>query len=281
MAISASDVMKLRDQTGAGMMDCKKALEATSGDFEAAVDHLRKQGLKSADKMAGRATGEGRVYVTLAPDGRSGAIVAVECETDFVARTSDFESLLADLCAHVLEHRPGSAEEMLEQPWSKGGGTVSEAVRVAVGKLGENLRLAGARFLENPGGRVGSYVHHNQKIGVLASVDTSRSSEEASELLKELCMHIAVNNPIGRVREDVDQALLAREREIYREEAKDKPADMQEKIVEGKVRRFYAEKVLVEQPWVKDDKLSVAQAVQARLGKDAAVAAFARFAIGA
>lgn len=279
MAISASDVSRLREQTGAGMMDCKKALEATAGDFEQAVDHLRKQGLKSADKKAGRATGEGRVFARIDADGRGGTLVAVQCETDFVARTPDFDRLLQELCEHVEEHEPRSIEEMLRQPW-RGGETVETMMRATIGRLGENLQLAAATRLALSDGQVGAYVHHNQKVGAIAAVRTPAPRERAQEVLKTLCMHIVAKAPIAARRDEVPAERIERERAIYLEEVKGKPENIQEKIVGGKLDKYFAETVLTEQPWVLDDSLSVAAALERELGKGTHLVSFVRYAVG-
>lgn len=279
MAISATDVSKLREQTGAGLMDCKKALEATGGDIEAAIDHLRKQGLKSADKKAGRATGEGRVFARLDADGRGGTMVAVQCETDFVARTQEFEKLLDDLCAHVEEHEPKSVEEMLEQPW-QGSVSVSHALRELIGRLGENLQLASIGRLRSTDGYVGLYVHHNQKVGAIAAVKTGAEREKAQEILKTLCMHIVAKAPLAARRAQIPDTTIQRERAIYLEEVKGKPDNIRDKIVDGKLDKFYADTVVTEQPWVMDDSLTVAKALERELGKGTVLEDFFRFAVG-
>ena len=278
MTISASQVRELRDQTGAGMMDCKEALKETEGDFESAVDFLRKKGMKSAEKKASRATSEGRVFVTTDDGGKAANLVSVNCETDFVARTPNFEALLEALCAHVARENPSDSEVMLEQAWADGG-TVSEAIKGTIGKLGENILLAGAGRLECPSGFVGSYIHHNQKVGVIVALETSKSQEEASEIIKQVCMHCAVHNPAGLNRDEIDSETVERERAIYLDEVKDKPENIQEKIVKGKLDKYFAGICLNEQPWVMDDKSSTSAAIKAVLGDDAHIVSFLRFQI--
>lgn len=273
MAITATLVRELRDKTGAAMMDCKKALEATSGDLEAAVDHLRKAGLKTAEKKASRDTGDGRVLAVIGDGNKAGSLIAVACETDFVAKTPDFGKMLEDLSAHVLAEGPADAEALYAQTMASGG-TVEEYMKQVIGKLGENIRVASVGRLESPDGQVGSYIHHNDKVGVLVAV----AGEVDDETLKDLCLHIAFHNPKGLAREDIPAEVLEREMGVWKEsdQLKGKPENIQEKIIEGKLKSFYAASVLVEQPWVKDDKQSVAQA----LGK-ATVTSFLRFEIGA
>ncbi len=278
--ITASMVRELRERTGAGMMDCKQALNETGGDFEAAVDWLRKKGLRSAEKKASRTTDEGRVYARLADDGRSGTLVSVSCETDFMARTPDFEQFLNDLVEHVATHRPKDVEELAAQEWIRGGGTVQNAIQEVIGKLGENIQVAGIAHFENPDGFVESYVHHNNKVGVLVSVSTSADREKARETLRALCMHIAFADPQALSREEIPAETVERERAIYAEEVANKPEDMRGKIIEGKLSRWYAERVLPEQKWIHDDKKTVEKALREALGEDTRIAAFRRFAIG-
>jgi elongation factor Ts len=280
MSITPDMVRDLRERTGAGLMDCKRALETTKGDLEAAIDHLRKQGLKSADKKADRAMGEGRVHAVIGPDARTGAMVALTCETDFVAKTPDFDKLIEELAAHVLEQGPDNAEAMLDQKFAPTGTSVGEAIKATVGKLGENIQVARVQRYENARGRVGCYVHHNAKVGALISVTTEASADKAADALKSVCMHAAAMKPTVALRKDVPAETVERERAIFMDEVKAKPADIQEKIAKGKLEKFYADTVLAEQVWFKDDSKRVAQAVEDMLGKGSAIEAFVRFEIG-
>jgi elongation factor Ts len=278
--ITAQLVRDLREKSGAGMMDCKKALTATEGDFEAAFDHLRKLGLKAADKKVGRATAEGRVVAAIADDGRSGALVGVSCETDFVAKTPDFEAFMADLGAHAHEHAPTDVEMMLSQPW-KGDGTVDDVLKTTIGKLGENILISAVSRYENANGYVVAYVHHDKKKGAIVSVTTGADKAAAAETLKDLCMHIVVYSPDGLSRDEIPANDVERERDIYREEVKDKPEAIQDKIIAGKLEKFFAGKIVTEQPWVKDDKLTVQKALESALGAGTKVEGFFRIQIGA
>jgi elongation factor Ts len=273
-------VRDLRERTGAPMMDCKKALDATGGDFEGAIDHLRKQGLKSADKKAGRTTGEGLVTSSIGPSGRVGSIVALACETDFAKKTPDFVAFLNDLCTHVAQHAPADLEQLARQRWKGGDLTVDDALKALVGKLGENTRVAGAQRLENPKGFVETYIHHNQKVGVLVSVTTTADREKAREPLRDLCMHIAFNKPEGLSRAAISPETIERERAIYMEEVKGKPPEMAEKIVNGKLEKFLAARILPEQPWIRDDKTTVQKTLERVLGPGTKIEAFACFVIG-
>ncbi len=279
MAISAADVRSLREKTGAPMMDCKKALDLTGGDPNAAEDHLRKMGLKAAGKKVGRATGEGRCFMTLSEDGTKGAIVALACETDFVAATADFQKYLDDLCAHIMANTPESAEQMLAQTWAAGG-TVQDSLTEIIGKLGENMTIAAAKCVIADGGFVGGYIHHNQKVGVLSAIKTEASREDTEAALRQLGMHAAALPPTALSRDQIDPELIEREKAIYREEVKGKPEDIQDKIIDGKLNKFYASICLREQPWVMDDSKSVEKAIEGLLGKGSIVTDYARFNVG-
>ena len=284
MAITATMVRELREMTGAAMMDCKKALDATAGDMDAAVDHLRKAGLKTAAKKAGRETSEGRVAVALGADGRSGSIVAVRCETDFVANTPDFEQMMEDFTATAmgvdLPAGEAAAEAFTAAKMSDGQ-TVAERLSQVIGKLGENMGIGGAAHFENAGGCVGGYVHHNNTIGALASVTTTADAAKASALTKQLCQHISVFKPTYLNREAVPAESIERERAVIAEsdDVKKKPAEFQEKIVTGKLERFFAENCLLEQGWMLDDKQKVAKVLEAELGSGSTVAGFAMFTV--
>jgi elongation factor Ts len=279
MAITSEMVRDLRERTGAGLMECKRALEAAQGDFEGAVDHLRKQGLKTADKKADRETGEGRLYAWVGPKARVGSLVALTCETDFVARTPQFGKLVYELAEIVAERKPSDAEALASLA-TKDGGTVGETIKQLVGRIGENIRIARIARLENMKGRIGAYVHHDGRKGALVSVTTEADEDKVGEALKELCQHIVVFNPSATRREQVPQSLVERERAIYLEEVKSRPPEMQEKIVAGKLEKFYADHALTEQKWMKDDSKTVQKIVEEKLGKGSRIEGFARFQIG-
>lgn len=279
MVITASDVRALRESTGAGMMDCKKALTETGGDLEAAVDWLRKKGLKSAEKKASREMSEGRVLAVLSEDGRSGALVAMMCETDFVAKTPQFDSFIQALGAHVLEHGPADVATLHGQGWA-GGGTVEDALKALVGSLGENMSIAGCRSFESPKGWIGTYVHHDGQQGALVAVETAADRSGAQDHLKALCQHLVVFSPPYCAREEVPPDAVEREKDIYAEQIADKPAEIQEKILAGKLGKFYSTQVFPEQPWMLDDKTTVGKALEAALGAGSEVLAFAKFKVG-
>lgn len=280
MEITPSMVRDLRERTGAGLMECKRALEAGQGDLEAAVDHLRKQGLKTAEKKSSREMGQGRIQAWVGPKARVGAMVAMTCETDFVANTEDFQALLSELCHQVAEKNPASPEALLDLKHSQTGAALSEAIKLFIGKLGENTQVARFQRFENMKGRVGCYVHHDGKKGALVSVTTEAADDVAAGVLKELAMHVVFANPAGNTRAAIPADKIERERAIYLEEVKSRPAEMQEKIVGSKIDKFYSDNVLPEQKWFKDDKQTVLQVLTAQLGKGTAIADFARFQIG-
>jgi elongation factor Ts len=286
MAITATMVRELRDMTGAAMMDCKKALEAAGGDMQAAIDHLRKQGLKSAAKKASRDTGEGRVFLVQSRDGRRGQMVGVACETDFLAGSDKFKAFVDDLAETVRDSDPDGAEEgarpLLEQRWSKGDTKVAVMIQETIGQFGENIRVTEVVRFECPTGRVGGYIHHDKKQGAIVAVTTDASADKADEVLRALCQHIVVFMPGYLNAASVPAEEVEREKVVIREsdEVKKKPAEFQGKIIEGKLRRFYAERTLEEQPWIHDDKLTVQKAIEKELGRGAKIEGFGRIRIG-
>jgi elongation factor Ts len=282
MEITSKMVRDLRETTGAGMMECKKALEATRGDFDAAVDHLRKQGIKAAAKKAERATSEGRVFSVI--DGRSkrAHLVGVACETDFLAKSAQFRAFVADLEAHVAAEDPDGldrgARPLLSQRFKGEGPPLSEALKEAIGQFGENIRIVDVARLENPGGHVGGYVHHDNKQGAIVSVTTRAEPARAGEVLKSLCQHIVVFHPVYAERSEVPASEVERERAIHMDssEIRSKPENLREKVVAGKVNAFFAQCVLADQPWIHDDKKSVQKALEAELGPGTKIEAFRR-----
>lgn len=274
MAISAAEVKELRDRTGAGMMDCKKALQETGGDLEAAIDLLRSKGAAKAAKRAGKEASEGAIGNHLG-DG-VGALVEVNCETDFVARTDDFQALAQALAEHVAAHAEttdGAAdgESLMEQPFKGGDQTVDQHVTQVSAKTGEKIVVRRyARFETD--GVLGSYVHMTGKIGVLVEL-----SGDDEELARDVAMHVAAASPLAVTRESVSSDVVERERAVYLEQVRQegKPEHIQEKIVEGKLGKFFKETTLLEQPFVKDTDRTVGDLVG-----DGEVRRFVRFELG-
>ena len=283
-AITADMVKKLRDQTGAGMMECKAALTEASGDFEEANTILRKRGLASAAKKAGRAAKEGLVGYRLSADHSAGTLVEVNCESDFVARTPDFQQLMQDVLTEIEGAGNGATEAWLKDP----NGPIHKRVALAIAKLGENMAVP--RFVRYAGqGYVGQYIHLGGKIGVqveFAGVTRALAGrEELAALVKEIAMQIAAASPIYVSRHDVPADILEKERSIYRAqmEASGKPASVIDKIVEGKLGSFYAQSVLPDQASIRDPKMTVADVIAAAttaLGAAVTVSRFARLKVG-
>lgn len=269
-AISASQVMELRAATGAGMMDCKKALAEVGGDMDAAKDYLRKKGIAIAQKKSSRETNEGGVAIHMAQDKKRAAIVQLACETDFVARNEQFTVLLERLAEQVLAQ--GDAD-VPAQKLADGKGTVSDLLTESIAKLGENLQLVDARRIELKGqGAIGGYVHSNNKIGVLVALksDKAVAGDTLDVLAKDLAMHIAASQVNSVAGDDIDPALIAHEKEIYTAQASEsgKPAEIVEKMVQGRLNKFVKEVTLLEQSFVKDPERTVKKLI-ADAGKQA------------
>lgn len=271
---TAKDVMALRERTAAGMMDCKKALTACDGDAEKAVDFLREKGLAAAAKKAGRIAAEGLVGDYVSADRKVGVIVEVNCETDFVAKTDDFKAFVAAIAKQVAEKNPATVEELLEQPYvDDPSETINTLLNAAVAKIGEKISI---RRFARAEGIVDTYVHLGGKIGVLVDVE----GEADATALHDVSMQIAAAKPSCISREDVDQADLEKEKEILRAQAlnepKPKPEAIIEKMVNGRIEKYYKEVCLIEQPFVKEPDISVKQMI----GGKFKVLSFTRFEMG-
>jgi elongation factor Ts len=283
-AITAEMVKKLRDQTGVGMMECKAALTEANGDFEEANTILRKRGLASAAKKAGRTTSEGLIGNRLSPDQSTGILVELNCESDFVARTPDFQKLVQDVLTEVEKAGDAANEAWLKDP----NGPIAKLVAGGIAKLGENMAVP--RVVRYAGqGTVGQYIHMGGKIGVqveFAGVSPAvAASEEFASFVKEIAMQIAAASPAYVSREAVPADLLEKEKAIYRAQMENsgKPANVLEKIIEGKLGSFYSQFVLPDQPSIRDPKMTVKDVVAATnktLGTSVAVTRFARLKVG-
>lgn len=280
--VTAALVKRLRDETGAGMMDCKRALSESGGDIEAARDWLRAKGIAGAEKKADRAAAEG--LVGIAVDGARAAMVEVNAETDFVARNTDFQDYVEKV-ARLALGADGDIERLAaaEMP---GGGTVAEGRVEVAARVGENIVLRRTALVGAEKGVVGSYVHAAVRpglgrIGALVALEGATGAEGDGELGKHLAMHVAAARPQAAAVEDLDPGLVARERAVLAEQAKEsgKPEAIVEKMVEGRIRKFYAEAVLLEQVWVIDGETKVAK-VLAAAGKGLRIGAFACFVLG-
>ena len=281
VTITPKDVSELRARTGAGMMDCKRALEETGGDMEKAVELLRKKGIAKAEKRVGRSASQGVVMVETSADGREGAMVELNCETDFVARTDGFQSLARALASHVAAHaEPGiDAGNVQDQPFAAGK-TVAQEIKEVSGKVGEVVALNRYARFKPAEGVVGHYLHHNGMVGVLVEL-AGASGDAALALARDIALHISFADPIGITGADVPGELVERERRIAEEQVaqEGKPEAIRAKIVDGKIRKFIAERTLLEQPFVRDDKTTVGQ-VMKQVGAGITVTRFARFKVG-
>ena len=284
--ITAASVKELRERTGAGMMDCKKALAENNGELEAAVDWLRAKGLAAAAKKAGRTAAEG--LVSVAVEGTKGAVVEVNSETDFVAKNEQFQEFVREVSKLALN--AGGDVEALKNAAYPGGATVADKLTDNIATIGENQSLRRTAVLEVPQGAVVSYVHNAAapgmgKIGVLVALEGSAPAETLQTLGKQIAMHIAAANPLALDADDLDAGLLERERAIAIEKANEsgKPANIIEKMVDGTMAKFRKENALLSQLFVMDNKTPVADVVAAA-GKDAgspiALKAFERFQLG-
>jgi elongation factor Ts len=288
MAISASMVKELRELTGAGMMDCKKALEEAGGDMDRAVDVLRTKGLADLAKRAGRATNEGVIAAWVNHTGTVGAMVEVNCETDFVARNAEFTTFASSLAEQIAVDAPSSADSLLFLQWKRNPSiTVEQALGEVVGKLGENIVITRfVRFDAPEDGMVSYYVHGMGRIGVMVEIGGSdHTLPEVATLAKDVAMHIAASQPLCVLRENVAPETLEHELSIYRAQAaaSGKPEAIQVKIAEGRLEKFYKEVCLVEQPFVKDPDKTVQQLVaetSKATGKQLRVVRFERLVLG-
>ncbi len=284
--ITAALVKELREISGAGMMDCKKALVETGGDKGAAVDWLRKKGLAAAAKKSGRVAADGLVGIVA--EGNTGALVEINCETDFVARNEQFQGFVAAVAKLALKASDVEALKAMQLPGE--GLTVAEKLTQLVATIGENMQLRRTAKLSVGNGTVAAYMHNAVvpglgKIGVLVGLESSGDKARLAALGKQLAMHVAAAKPLALSADQLDKAAIDRERAIYAEQAaaSGKPAEIVAKMVEGRLRKYYEEVVLLEQAYVHDDKVRVKQAVEQaakEVGTPVKVAAFERFALG-
>lgn len=287
--VTAQLVKQLRERTGAGMMECKKALDSTSGDLEKAIDELRKRGAASADKKASRSALQGSVGTLIAGD--AAVIVEINCESDFVARTDDFQALVANVAAQVAESNPADVAALGALPYlGDPSVTVLEAVKQKIAKLGENMVIARFARLTSTGATAfGSYIHAGSQLGVLLEVQAATAAgaanPEVQELVKDLAMQVAAADPKFVRREEVGADVLERERAIARDRAKNenKPEKIWDRIIDGRIEKFYEEVCLLEQPFIKENSVSITELVKqksAKVGEPLTVTRFVRFKVG-
>jgi elongation factor Ts len=274
--ISAKDVKRLRDSTGVGMMDCKKALQEADGDFDAAIELLRKKGQKVADKRAEREASEGVITVATTDDHAVGVIAEVNSETDFVARNEDFTGYADKITDLILRERPADLDALHALDF-EGGRTVGESVTDMTGKIGEKIEVSRFEIVEAAGGnQIVTYVHPGSKLGVIVEMKGEGDAEEAG---RDVAMQVAAMNPVAATRDDVPEDVKQKELEIGREAARNegKPDHILDRIATGKLERFYKDNVLVDQPFVKDSSMTVQEMLK-KQGFE--IVRYVRFALG-
>ncbi len=288
--ITAALVKELRETSGAGMMDCKRALQETDGQIEAAVDWLRTKGLSKAAKKADRVAAEGAVAIALRKDGAGMTASAIElnAETDFVARNEKFQNTARAIAKAALD--AGADVEAIKAAKTDGGGTVSDEITNLIATIGENMQLRRAAHFKVPAGVIAGYVHNSTgpevgRIGVLVAVESTGDQAVLQEMAYDIALHIAAYNPLSLSTDDLDAAAVERERAIFTEQAlaSGKPANVVEKMVEGRIRKFFEEVVLLKQAFVKDSDITVEQLVAntaKTVGAPVALKGFVRLALG-
>ncbi|MBD3610930.1 MAG: elongation factor Ts, partial [Hydrogenovibrio crunogenus] len=271
MAVTASMVKELREATGAGMMDCKKALAETDGNMEEAIEFLRKKGMAGADKKAGRTAAEGVIAIAVSDDKKKAAIVEVNCETDFVAKGDDFKAFADEIAAIVLATGTVDVDALMNEKMANGQ-TIDEKRREMIGKIGENMAVRRVELVES-NGTIGKY-QHGEKIGVVVAMN---GGDDA--LVRDVAMHVAAANPSAISADDVDQEMLEKERKFQIEQAQDsgKPAEIIEKMIDGRMRKYLQEITLLGQAFVKDPDQTVEKLLKA---SDASVSNFVRLEVG-
>jgi elongation factor Ts len=284
VAVTASMVAELRAKTGAGMMDCKKALAESNGNMEEAVDILRKKGLSAAAKKSGRIAAEGMVVAT--GDVHRGVIAEVNAETDFVAKNEGFQNFATGVAEAALNEAPADIEALLSTPFPGTGRTVGEEQTHQIATIGENINIRRFVRFETPEGNVASYVHAGGKIAVLVELKTARGDDErVAAVGRQIAMHVAAANPQFLKREEVSAEVIEKEKEIMRAKAREsgKPDNIIEKILEGQINKFFGEVCLLEQAYVIDPDQKVSQVVKGlskEIGAEVELTRYARFQLG-
>ncbi len=285
--ITAALVKELREMTGAGMMECKKALTEAEGELDKAVDVLRTRGLAAVAKKAGRATNEGTVMALVSDDGHAGTLVELNCETDFVGMNDKFKAYATKIAEAVLANKPADLDALKASSYD--GETVEEIVTDAIHTLGENIQLSRFAYVEDTEGGIASYIHGGGKIGVLVEFKLGDPSlatnEEFKKFGRDIAMQVAAANPVAATRESVPADVVEHEKEIYKAQAAEsgKPENIQEKMATGRLEKFYKENCLTEQAYVKDPDMSVtqyAEKVAKELGTTIEIVSFTRFMLG-
>jgi len=291
MQITAAQVSKLREVTGAGMMDCKKALTENGGDFDKSIEYLRKKGIASASKKAGRTAKEGAVFAYTDTDNKAVVLVEVNCETDFVARNENFQKFVSDVAHHIAKANPADSAAMLAQKYvGDTSKTMEEFIKGAIAIMGENINVRRfVRYALTANKEVKTYIHMGGKVGVIVEVSLSNAEkathQAAATYLADLSMHIAAASPLYLHAGEVPADTVAKEKEIALAQlvGQNKPADVLEKIASGKINKYFEETCLIKQKFVKDDKKSIEQLTAETgktLGETLAITRFTRFVLG-
>jgi elongation factor Ts len=284
MQITSELIKTLRDKTGAGMMDCKRALEESKGDLDAAIEYLRKKGAAISQKRAGREAKEGIIVTRVASDGETGVMVEVNCETDFVGRSDDFTAFSNAVAETIATHQPATVQELLDLP-TAGGKKVSELMNDLLAKVGEKIDVRRFRILRSPDGHLSSYTHVGSKIGVVVDVLGLQPNSPGVSIGRDLAMQVAAMNPLVVAREQISSDTVSRELEIYRTQAKNegKPEAIHDRIAQGKLEKFYQEVCLLEQTYIKDPGKTIKEYLLEAgkaAGQPVSVRSFVRFHLG-
>ncbi|MFZ5517273.1 MAG: translation elongation factor Ts [Candidatus Zhuqueibacterota bacterium] len=288
MTVSADDVKKLRESTGAGIMDCKNALKETNGDYDQAVDYLRKKGIAKAEKKASREAKDGSIESYIHPGSKLGVILEINCETDFVAKTDDFKKFVSSVAVHIAEKQPKDVADLNGQPFMNGK-SVEEIRKEIVGKLGENITIKRFEIYPYKNGLIEKYIHPGSKLGVLVEVNTesdaASQSAEFKNFIHDIAMQIAASNPLVVKRDELSPQVIEREMNIYKTQAQEqkKPEAIAEKIALGKMSKFYEEVCLMEQSYIKDPNVTIQDLLKqlvAKVGQPVVIRRFVRYQLG-
>jgi translation elongation factor Ts len=277
--ITAEMVKELRERTGAGMMDCKRALSSADGDMEKAIEILREKGLAAAAKKVGRIAAEGLVETYISEDGNLGAVVEVNCETDFVGKNEDFISFTKNIAKQAAHSNAKDVEELQNEKYIAGEGTVKEALTALIAKIGENMNLRRfERFVKEEKGILKDYIHGGGRIGVMVYL-ASESGDNLGELAKDVAMQIAAANPQCITRDQVPADVIEKEREIYKTQAMNegKPENIAEKMVQGRLEKYYKEVCLMEQLWIRDGDYSIKKLLEEKSKQNGAPISIKKF----
>ena len=287
--ISISDIKKLRDLTGAGFLDCKNALDNSNSDIDKAIEFLRKKGISTAQKKGDRTASEGLIAISTNQSNKEAGIVELNSETDFVARNDDFQSFVSIISKINLDQK-GNLDKIMESKYNNTKDKVSDALTNLISKIGENLTIRRSEYIISTDGFIGSYVHNAEKdnmgkIGVLLSIKTDIEYSKINDFLKKICMHIAAANPISITSADIDKDIINKEKEFQIEEIKKSGKDqsIQEKMLEGKMNKYFNDVVLLEQNFVVDDSIKINQFIEntsKELNGSIEVKKFVRFKVG-